>query len=641
MVRWLRDLPLFWKLLIPFVTMILIVGASGVFAIARELSARASATLDADLHRASLDARGVLLARELYVLESANLAANLQGMAPAVDARNQAETDRLLGTVLALKSDLDLVMTTTADGVPLVTYLDQAARLAGERSENRAAFIDRALADPTAGRHAGFLNVAGRPMLAIAAPICPVLDGCAPVGAAVVGVWLDELALDLADSAIGTGRDGGVALFDADGQVLARVGTTADAVSTAALEARELVRRAETVGDIDVHTLYAPLNVQGQSRGTLAVSLPTAPVFDVVRGAAGRLVLVMLMALVGIVAVGALVSRWVLGQVRPLMRTNRALGSGELSARAPVTSTDEIGQLAAGLNRMAEQLQASYRNLESRVEQRTQEVRRLLEERTQFFASLSHELRTPLAVILSESGILIEDGDGATQDSARAIRQCAGQLTTAVNDILELARAETGNLRVEPRPVDVVGFLQGLQPSINALASRGSVTATVTVPDRAPPVSADPERLREIVLNLVDNAVKFTAADGEVNVSAHARGDMVDVLVADTGTGIPPQVGQRLFEPFYQVEGTRPREGMSSSGLGLALTHRLVQAHGGRISYTSEPGQGTTFVVTLPVHAHGPATAPAPGSPNGHRDGHRPAAARATRAARPTGTAQR
>lgn len=600
--RRFRELRLFWKLLIPFATLLVIVGAFGAFVLIRDQASRAQSALNRDLQEASLQVRSTLQQRELYLLESGNLAANLQGMAGAVADADAATTTELLRSVVALKGELDVVAVIGPDGAPLAV-LGPAGTPSAVTLDPGAAFIAAALTSADGGRQAGFVTVDGSTLLAIAAPICSTPDPCTPVGSAVVaqdlGGVLDGLAAgDLVERLAG----GGLALFDAEGQLLAEVGATPDTLSPTEVTGSGLVRVAGEADGEQVQTLYAPYRVQGTDRGTVAVTLPVGPEFAAVQGTGLRLTLVLLLALAGIVAVGAAVSRAILRQVGPLVETNRRLGSGDLSARVPVVSGDEIGEVARGLNQMADQLQASYQTLESRVEQRTAEVKRLLEQRTEFFASLSHELRTPLAIVLSQSELLLLDDHGDdVSDTARAIRQSAIQLLGVVGEILELARAEAGTLEVSPEPLSLSAFTVELAPTLNGLAHAGDVELTIDIPAELPLVAADPQRLREIVVNLADNAVKYSPAGAQVAVSAQEVGGHVVVHVSDDGQGIPDHVGDRLFEPFFRVEGTRPREGQASTGLGLALTRRLVEAHGGDITYDSEVGEGTTFRFTLPL----------------------------------------
>jgi signal transduction histidine kinase len=283
-----------------------------------------------------------------------------------------------------------------------------------------------------------------------------------------------------------------------------------------------------------------------------------------------------------------------------LVSANRALGTGDLSARAPVMGHDELGELATGFNEMAVRLQANVETLELRVEERTEEIRRLLRERTEFFAGLSHEFRTPLAIIRNQADLVAEDAtDSSMADAGRVMSTSAEQLLELVNDILDTARAEVSSVDVELEPVRLSDVVNGLKPNLADLAQSAGLRLSTKVPANLPTVYADPTRLREVVLNLVDNAVKYTPDGGKVDVTAAAVNGHVELAVRDTGVGIPLEARDRMFQPFYRVRGTRTQRGQSSSGLGLALTKRLVEAQGGSIDFTSAPGEGSTFVVKL------------------------------------------
>jgi hypothetical protein len=272
------DLPLFAKLLVPFLALMLFVGAFGVFLIVRDLASRAQAALDADLARRSLDARSLLRDRELYLLESVNFAANLEGVAQAVRSRDEATAARLLQSVLALKGDLSLVALTDPGGVAVAEFRrddpnEAAQRTAGERWARFDLVAGALRAD---GRHkfAGFLPSGGRDVLVIAAPVCSEPTGCSSVGAAIVGIGVDQLAAT-------AGGGAGLAIYDADGRLLARSprAVTEDVMPAGANH------RTHTVDGGEVATLYTPFDVQGRHAGTLALSVPTAPAFSAVRGA--------------------------------------------------------------------------------------------------------------------------------------------------------------------------------------------------------------------------------------------------------------------------------------------------------------------------------------------------------------------
>ncbi len=442
-------------------------------------------------------------------------------------------------------------------------------------------------------------------MLSVAGAICSRIDPCTPVGVAVVGIGADELAAEAATKLATAAPDSrsGVTFYDAAGRLVASTGLDGASQAGTDLSRAGLVRRTGRSGAQEIATLFAPLDVQGIRQGTIAVSAPTAKAFASVRGAGVRLALVLLAGLVGIVAIGIVLTRFILSQVRPLVATNRALGSGDLSARAPVLGRDELGELALGVNQMAEQLEANVETLELRVQQRTEEVRRLLRERTEFFAALSHEFRTPLAVILRQADLLLDPrtkktGRWASQ-SGSMLKDSGQQLLLLINDILDLAKAEAGGLDVNLEEVRLAEAVNDLRRTISGLAKGSGLSMSIKVPTDLPAVRADRARLREIILNLVDNAVKYTPEGGRVELSAAARNGNVVVSVSDTGVGIPAEARENMFEPFYRVKGIAAQRGQASSGLGLALTRRLVEAQGGKINYESETGAGSTFTFTL------------------------------------------
>ena len=606
-----QNLPLFAKLLVPFLTLMVFVGAFGVFLIVRDLGSRAEAALDQDLARRSLDARSLLRDRELYLLESVNFAANLEGGAAAIRTNDRATSARLLQSVLALKSDLALVVFTDKNGVGVAEFSRTAPGAAARRTDGTAWLdggpVAEALRSRGGTKSSGFIEAAGREMLVIAAPVCSANPGCSSVGAAIVGLGVDELVTSArgagSSASSVTGPTTGVALYDTTGRLLGRSGRVPGDPRERARDGR----RTHSVDGVELATLDTPFDVQGARAGTIALSAPTAPAFSTVRGAGIRLALILLGAMLGVVAIGAALSKRILAQVNPLVETNRALGRGDLDARAPVLSSDELGELASGVNQMAEQLQASYETLELRVAQRTEEVQRLLKERTEFFAALSHELRTPLAVIRGQAKMMLDPsypkGVKWVSDTGRAIDDSAAQLLSLVNDILDLARAESGRMEIDLEPLELADVVSNVRPTIDGLARSGGLHIGVEVPTDLPPVRADRERLRQVIVNLVDNAVKYTPEGGRVDLSAKARNGSVEVSVADTGVGIPPQSGDLIFEPFYRVRGTKPQRGQASSGLGLALAKRIVEAQGGTINFESTPDEGTTFTFTLPLVA--------------------------------------
>jgi signal transduction histidine kinase len=252
--------------------------------------------------------------------------------------------------------------------------------------------------------------------------------------------------------------------------------------------------------------------------------------------------------------------------------------------------------------RYAVERQALLRSLEmSRKEQ--------LEFKNQFLSHVSHELRTPLTCIHQFVTILLDGlaGEVSAQqrDHLRTILKSVNQLGAMVRDLLEATRAESGKIRVEPRCVSIADLIHSAVAMMQAAAQEKKVGLEVGIDTRIPFVLGDPDRILEVLINLIDNAVKFTPSDGAVTVQARlvqTDPDFVYVSVADTGCGIDPAARTLIFERMYQHPNSidNSRKGL---GLGLFIAKELVELHGGRIWVASEPENGSTFSFTLPLYS--------------------------------------
>ncbi|HVB40949.1 MAG TPA: PAS domain-containing sensor histidine kinase, partial [Terriglobales bacterium] len=243
------------------------------------------------------------------------------------------------------------------------------------------------------------------------------------------------------------------------------------------------------------------------------------------------------------------------------------------------------------------------------LESRNREVEQLLETKNRFLATMSHELRTPLNAILGFSELLLEAsadeaasaaGPGELNDKQRRyvghIHGGGQQLLGLVNELLDLARIEAGQLDLDPRRLDLGEQEAVVMPALELLARKKEVELTFR-PHPQLWVRADAARMQRILVNLVSNAVKFTPVGGRVWVTAEGEGEWVKITVGDTGVGIQPSEHEIIFEEFRQLGSGRQQPGV---GLGLAITRRLVQAHGGRIWVESAGGIGSQFHFTLP-----------------------------------------
>jgi signal transduction histidine kinase len=277
-----------------------------------------------------------------------------------------------------------------------------------------------------------------------------------------------------------------------------------------------------------------------------------------------------------------LLSRRILAPIRALTATARQLGKGDLSQRVQARDKGEIGELARTFNSMADDLE------------RAEKLRRNL------VADTAHELRTPLSNI---KGYLeaIRDGiitpDTVTIDS---LHEEASLLSKLVDDLQELALANTRELKLVRQPEDITVVINQAITSIHGQAMSKEITLHKELPGDIPPCDIDSQRIGEVLRNLLSNAVTHTPRSGSITVTASVAGNRVAVSVADTGEGIPAEELPFIFERFYRVDKSRSRK-TGGSGLGLTIAKRYVEAHGGQINAHSEVGKGSRFTFTVPV----------------------------------------
>lgn len=287
-------------------------------------------------------------------------------------------------------------------------------------------------------------------------------------------------------------------------------------------------------------------------------------------------------------AVGLLVSRSLAAPLDSLAATASRMSAGDLSARAPVSTQDEIGQVATQFNQMAARLEASFAELEAERDA----LRR-------FVADASHELRTPITALRS----FIELLQGPAADDAEARAEFLAESAAQINrlewitqNLLNLSRLDAGLVSLDLAVHDAGEIVAETAAAFKARAAEKGITLSVETPDHPLPLRCDRPRLELALANLLDNALKFTPSGGAVTAGARATPTGVALWVADTGPGVDPEDLPRIFERFYRGRNN----GAPGSGLGLSIVHSIVQAHHGRVTVDNRPGEGCTFTVEIP-----------------------------------------
>jgi signal transduction histidine kinase/CheY-like chemotaxis protein len=297
----------------------------------------------------------------------------------------------------------------------------------------------------------------------------------------------------------------------------------------------------------------------------------------------------------------------------PMLRQSRIIGALVVRRRTAGPFTDETLDL---LQNFAAQSALAIHNarLFREVETKSAELQVVSQHKSEFLASMSHELRTPLNAVIGFSEVLLEkmfgDLNERQEDYLRDIWSSGKHLLELLNEILDLSKVEAGKMELDLTAFPVRGALEYAMSLVRERASLHAIALSLDVAADLDVVEADELRFKQVVLNLVTNAVKFTPAGGSVTVRATREGDDLVVAVTDTGVGVPPEDRDRIFESFQQGGRGAPKE--EGTGLGLTLSRRIVELLNGRLWLTSEVGVGSTFTFSIPLVSSGSARGPSP-----------------------------
>lgn len=401
-------------------------------------------------------------------------------------------------------------------------------------------------------------------------------EEASPAGPSDHGGWDEHMMdWDMMDGNVWRGLGLRLLLANAQGQVVAD--TDLDLVGTRLAPAELAAGVPITVANQAVGTLLAV------SALTAAPSPAAAFLTEVNR--ATWLASAMVSALA--VLLGLLLVRQIVAPVRAVTAAAQRVAAGDLEQRVPVTTQDEIGQLARSFNQMADAL-ALDRQL-----------------RRHMIADIAHELRTPLSVIQGNLEAMLDGVLPAEPQEIASLHEETVLLARLIGDLRLLSLAEAGQIKLERTPTDLGALAGRLVDHLHVQAAANQVTLTADMPPELPLVPADPDRLGQVLSNLLTNALRYTPPGGRITVRARGHRDAgqaptVVLQVTDTGSGIDPADLPYVFDRFYRADPSRTRTG-GGSGIGLALVKHLVEAHGGRVWVESQVGQGATFSLALPL----------------------------------------
>jgi two-component system OmpR family sensor kinase len=373
------------------------------------------------------------------------------------------------------------------------------------------------------------------------------------------------------------GRQLDVVLADADGKIVYDSAGTAEGKRLKSREKSQALPITQTSDGEVIGYLLLSFSDRRERLGQLEQQFLDHMQQILVAGAALAVALGLIM--------GVLFSRSLTAPLQRLARAARAVADGDLDQQIREEGSAEMVEVAQAFNEMTAALGQSERQRQNMV------------------ADTAHELRTPLSVVQGNLRAILDDVYPLDKSEISKLYDETRLLSRLVDDLRELALADAGQLHLILRPTKTAPVIQSTVENLALAAKAQGVALTPQIPDDLPDVQADPDRVAQILRNLLVNALRHTPPGGSVAVLATAQRDVVEIAVSDSGEGIAPENLPHIFDRFWRADPARARGGPwgNSSGLGLSVAQSLVEAQGGRIWATSQPGEGSTFCFTLPL----------------------------------------
>lgn len=355
------------------------------------------------------------------------------------------------------------------------------------------------------------------------------------------------------------------------------------------------IQTFKTISNESVEDLSIPVTLEGVKYGVARVGILQTVIESAVKEKTQRIQRIVFYVSGVAFFIGLLVALWTAAQLtRPihlLAEGAKSLGDGNLDTQIDIDRNDEIGLLANEFNIMAVKLK---------------ELDQLKDD---FVSSVSHELRSPLSAISGYVELLMSKPLEQIVPEKRTkafsiIQESTSRLTQFINDILDLAKLKSGRVEIRKSPLNIKQSAEEILGLFAPLFEKKKIQSYSYIDSTVPIIQADEEKIKQVITNLVSNALKFTPEGGAISIAVQEDSDKLTVGVSDTGIGIPKDYLGQIFERFKQVPGTREKiGGPKGTGLGLAIAKGIVEAHGGKIWAESETGKGSTFKFTLPKAA--------------------------------------
>ncbi|HYY54956.1 MAG TPA: ATP-binding protein [Candidatus Dormibacteraeota bacterium] len=413
----------------------------------------------------------------------------------------------------------------------------------------------------------------------------------------------------VADAIVGVTERGRI-FAESLGRIIGLLGTTAAAVALRELPSPDSPRSAEWIA-VPLATGVDPRHALAVAREVLATPNLAANAVRTSPASAGRLRFAAHVPLATGAGITGLLSVY-FAEPRSLDESEaRALRTLARLVSVATENADLVTELRAN-NLQLERVAKENADLVIELRENNEQLERASRLKSEFLASVSHELRTPMNAIIGYTKLMLDGIDGELSEQQatdlQRVASAADNLLVLINDLLDLAKIEAGRMEIRPEEVDLVSVASDVVELVRPAANAKHISVTSSITAALPTVFADPSKTRQIIANLMSNAVKFTERGG-VAIDAVADDRWVTVTVRDTGIGIPADARDYIFDEFRQVDSSATRK-YGGTGLGLAITRRLVELQGGRIWVESELGKGSTFHFTVPRTAARPAAAP-------------------------------